>query len=89
MKTRKWILLAPRRTRTVPVGNPAGALRVNLLGWAASGILVPGMLFAGLSTAPSAIHGYHDGHHARTHQSSHMGNGVSNDAGAIRIPWMY
>lgn len=89
MKTHKWIQFAPRRSRTVPVGNPTGALRVNLLGQAAAGILAPVLLsFASFSAAPAATHGYHDSHHARAHhRSSHVRNGVS--YGVSHVPWMY
>jgi hypothetical protein len=86
MKTHKWILLAPRRSQTVPAENPTRALRVNLLGQAAPIILVPGLLFAGLNSTPAAI--YHDGHHAPAHHaSSRVRNGVSDDIGSVR--WMY
>jgi hypothetical protein len=86
MKTHKWIPLAPRRSRTVPVGKPTGALRVNLLGQMAPIILVPGILLASVHAAPAAT----CGHHARAHHtSSRACNGVSDDSGIVRIPWMY
>lgn len=88
MKTHKWMVLAPRRARTVPAENPTGALRVNLLGQAAYGILAPALLsFASFSAAPAATHGYHADHHAHAHhRSSHVRNGVSDDTS---IRWMY
>lgn len=85
MKTHKWIPLASRRSRTVPVENPTRALRANPLGQAAAGILVPGLLFAGLSAAAPPAH---DAHHVHAlHGSSHVRNGVSYDTGGVR--WMY